>query len=272
LALELAAARTRTMSVAEIAQGLRDPLALLTIGPRSAPVRQQTLRATLDWSYALLTSEEQILLRRLAVFVGGCTLEAAQAVCTDAELAAPQIPDLMDHLVSKSLLVAQHDQETTRFTMSETLRGYLSARLGAAGEVDALRARHRDWCLALTSRVPPELLDPDQATRLRAEEANLRAALHWTMEADQASAAGRLVVGLAPIWLLGGNFAEARALLTAVTQLPSASRVRLRYRWRARGRRCSPTTRGSTRSGRSSLRARSHSPSRSGMSPRRWPH
>jgi non-specific serine/threonine protein kinase len=135
-AIELAAARTHTMSVAQIAQHLTDPL------------------ATIDWSYDVLTESEKTLLRRLAVFSESFTLAAAQTVCTGPELPADQILDLLDHLVSRSLVSTFSDHEVTRFDLLGTLRGYLLARLTAAGEVDALRARHRDWCIALAEHTP----------------------------------------------------------------------------------------------------------------------
>jgi predicted ATPase/DNA-binding CsgD family transcriptional regulator len=223
LAIELAAARTTTMSLAEIADGLSDPLVMLTLGPRTAPTRQQTLRATIDWSYALLTPDEQTLLRRLAVFNGGCTVEAAQVVCTDSALLRAQVPDLVGRLVAKSVLIPVPRREMTRFTMREVLRSYLMERLRAAGEDDAYRTLHRDWCIGLVGRMPPELLDPDEVNRLAGEEDNLRAALHWSIESNQALDAGRLAVGMAPLWLSRGRFAEARSTLTAVSRLSSAA-------------------------------------------------
>ena len=225
------------MSVVEIADHLADPLALLTLAPRTAPARQQTMRAAIDWSYALLTPQEQTLLRRLAVFAGGFTLRAAQLVCSGPDLPPADVVDLLDRLVSKSLLIAVPDEETTRFVQLETVRSYLWQQLVLAGEEDALRARHRDWCLALAERVPAELLDSDQADRLAQEQANLRAALHWTLESDQGAEAARLAIGLTPLWLLRGSFAEGRAQLTAVAQLPSAAAspvlTSLAYSWAA---------------------------------------
>ncbi len=231
LAIELAAVRTRTMSPLEIAGGLSDPLALLTLGPRTAPARQQTLRATIDWTYALLTSQEQTLLRRLAVFSGGCSVEAAQMVCADPELPSEQIPDLFDRLVAKSVLIPLPHPERSRFMMREMLRTYLMERLSAAGEVELLRVRHRDWCIGLVERLPPDLVDPDQANRLAHEQDNLRAALSLTIEADQAQAAGRLAGGMVPLWLSRGRFAEARSTLSAVAQLPSATSSPLQTSW-----------------------------------------
>ena len=198
LAIELAAARTKTMSVAEISTHLADPLALLTLAPRTAPLRQQTLRATIDWSYALLTPEEQTLLRRLAAFNGGFTIEAVKAVCTSPDAPVERILDLLDRLVSKSLVIVDTEAATARYTLLETMRRYLLACLTAAGEEDAMRTRHRDWCIGIAERAIPELFDPDHLAGLADEQDNLRAALHWTLESDQADAAGRLAVGMGP--------------------------------------------------------------------------
>jgi predicted ATPase len=134
------------MSVAEIFEHLEDPLGLLTVAPRTAPARQQTLRTTIDWSYGLLTQDEQMLLRRLAAFNGGFTVEAAKAVCTSQELPPGRVLDLLDRLVSKSLVTVHKGNEPPRYALLETLRRYLFGCLAAASEEDALRARHRDWC------------------------------------------------------------------------------------------------------------------------------
>jgi hypothetical protein len=125
------------------------------------------------------------------------------------------------HILSLLVVVLQ-DQETTRFTMREPLRGYSLQQLDAAGEDDIFHARHREWCLTLAERAPAGRIDADQVERLGAEQANLRAALRWALESDQAAVASRLAVGLAPLWLVRGHFAEGRALLTAAAQLPSA--------------------------------------------------
>jgi predicted ATPase len=119
LAIELAAARTKTMSVTEIFHHLADPLALLPLAPRTAPGRQKTLRATIDWSYGLLTADEQMLLRRLAAFNNGFTLEAARTVCTTQELVPEQVLDLLDRLVSKSLVTVLRGREPTRYVLLE---------------------------------------------------------------------------------------------------------------------------------------------------------
>jgi predicted ATPase/DNA-binding CsgD family transcriptional regulator len=165
LAIELAAARTTTMTLAEIARRLDDPLGLLTGGGRAAPVRQQTLRASLDWSHALLRDPEQRLLRRLAIFGDGFTLEAAEAVCTADDLPVAEVAVLLDRLVAQSLVHATEHDATTRFHLFEAVRQYGLERLGQAGEAACVRERHRDWRLSLARRVASaEVLDPDTDT------------------------------------------------------------------------------------------------------------
>jgi non-specific serine/threonine protein kinase len=228
LAIELAAARATTMTPAEIARRLDNPLSLLTTGPRSAPARQQTLRAAIDWSYQLLTPPEQTLLRRLAVFAGGFTREAATSVCADVELPIAQIDDLLDRLVAQSLLVGLNRQESTRFHLLEMVRQYCWGRLEEAGEVTLLRERHRDWCLGLVAGVAVEsrlglALDAELARRLDPYMDNVRSALSWTIDTGQADAAARLVVALTSACFFHGNFSECRSWASAVLECGAAS-------------------------------------------------
>jgi predicted ATPase/DNA-binding SARP family transcriptional activator len=176
LAIELAAARVKTLTPDEIAARLEDRFALLTTGPRTAEARHRTLRATVDWSHELLSEQERALLRRLAVFEGGWTLEAAEAVCADNE--AADILDLVTRLVDRSLVVADNG----RFGMLETIRAYAAARLTEAGEHDVMRERHARYYTAVAQRIEPALRGPDQGSwlrLLRADDANLRRALEW---------------------------------------------------------------------------------------------
>jgi predicted ATPase/DNA-binding CsgD family transcriptional regulator len=228
LAIELAAARTTTMNVAEIARRLDDPLGLLTLGPRSAPARQKTLRAAIDWSYQLLTEAEQTLLRRLSVFRGGFTREAAAKVCTD--VATPPIPidDLLDRLVGQSLLVSVNQHEHTRFQLLEIVRQYSWNRLEDAAEAKLIQERHRDWCIGLVESAASEsrlglALDAEQAKRLDPELDNVRSALSWTIRRGQADAAARLVVGITSACFYHGNFSECRSWATAVLDCDSTS-------------------------------------------------
>jgi predicted ATPase len=144
LAIELAAARMRTMAVAQLAERLDDRFRLLIDGSRTAVPRHQTLRAAIDWSWELLPDAERVLLRRLAVFTGGATQEAVQRVCADAVVTADQVPDLVAALVDKSLLVVSGD-EIPRYRMLETIKAYGLERLDEAGEREALRRAHATY-------------------------------------------------------------------------------------------------------------------------------
>ncbi|WP_414686287.1 ATP-binding protein, partial [Mycobacterium sp.] len=145
LAIELAAARVRTLSLADIVQSLHDRFRLLTGGSRTAVRRQQTLRASVDWSHALLTDAERILFRRLAVFLGGFDLDAARAVAGADQLQRYQVLDQLTLLVDKSLVVAENTSGPTRYRLLETVRQYAQEKLGESGEADAVRSRHCDY-------------------------------------------------------------------------------------------------------------------------------
>ena len=144
LAIELAAARVRALSLTEIVDSLHDRFRLLTGGSRTAVRRQQTLRASVDWSHALLTETERILFRRLAVFLGGFDLNAASAVAGGDEMQRYQVLDQLTLLVDKSLVIAENNGGRTRYRLLETVRQYALEKLGESGEADAVRARHRD--------------------------------------------------------------------------------------------------------------------------------
>ena len=151
LAIELAAARVRALSLAEILDSLHDRFRLLTGGARTAVRRQQTLRASVDWSHALLTEPERVLFRRLAVFLGGFDLDAAQAVAGGGEVERYQVLDQLTLLVDKSLVVADDSGGRTRYRLLETVRQYALEKLGESGEADAVRSRHRDYYTALAA-------------------------------------------------------------------------------------------------------------------------
>jgi predicted ATPase/class 3 adenylate cyclase len=205
LAIELAAARTRILSVAQLAERLSSRLDLLKAG-RDADPRQQTLRATIEWSYDLLTPEEQTLFARLAVFQGGCTLEAAEEVCA-ADL------DALQSLVDKSLLRFTDE----RFWMLETIREYANERLAERGdEAERLVQRHVQHFLELAETAEPELWAQRTDVwlpRLDTEDANVRAALGWAIGRDEAEAAVRLAAALYPFWEIRARHGEARAWL-----------------------------------------------------------
>jgi non-specific serine/threonine protein kinase len=219
LGIELAASRARSMSLAEIADRLSDPLGLLTVGPRAAPPRQQTLRAAIDWSYALLTEAERTLLRRLSVFSGGCTFDGVASVCGDADGSTNELTVVLDRLVGHSLVVADTRGERTRFSLLEMVRLYCVERVAEAGESDALRERHRDWCLQLVAGSRPEAFDTAEVARLVPELENVRSALRWTVETRQVERAARLALGMTALWHLHGSFSEGRAALSDVFAL-----------------------------------------------------
>lgn len=213
LALELASARANILTVQEIAARLDDRFALLTARRTGRPTRHQTLRATMEWSYALLTVEEQTLLRRLGVFAGGWTLDTATTVCAGAGLAADQALSLLASLVDKSLVIADtvgHAQ--ARYRLLDTIRDYALERLAEAGETDQLRDRHLALLVALAEEAEPKLRGPEQMAwfeRLDAERDNLRAALRWaTTHAPDVGA--RICWALARYWLRRGLFSEGR--------------------------------------------------------------
>jgi predicted ATPase/DNA-binding SARP family transcriptional activator len=187
LAIELAAARVKTMSVKRITANLDDVFGLLTGRSRTALPRQQTLRALIDWSYDLLSEEEQQVFRCLSVFAGGWTLEAAESVCAGNSLESDQILDLLLHLVDKSLVVAETQGTESRYHMLETIRQYAREKLWAAGEGDLMRQRHLAYFVDLAERAEPNLRSFDMVMwvdRLEAELDNIRVALGWAQESD----------------------------------------------------------------------------------------
>jgi predicted ATPase/class 3 adenylate cyclase len=189
LALELAAARARMMSVEQISRRLDDRFRLLTGGARTALPRQQTLRALIDWSYGLLAENERLLLRRLSVFVGGWALEAAEEVCSGDGLEPDDVLDLLTQLVNKSLVVVIETSPSgeTRYRMLETIRQYAREKLLETGGGEAVRDRHLAYCVRLVEQAEPELCRSNQvywSNRLEEEIDNLRIALEWALATD----------------------------------------------------------------------------------------
>lgn len=233
LALELAAARIRYLSPPALLARLEHRLAILTGGPRDLPARQRTLRDTIAWSYDLLTADEQRLFRRLAIFVGGCTEEAARAVCAEAadEDASAPLFDGLVSLLDKSMLRRGEDPGgAARFGMLETIREYALEQLAASGELARLACRHAAYYLALAEQAEPELVHPEQADqpawvrRLEAEHDNLRAALAWAAgpPADAALEL-RLAGALWQFWWVTGSLSEGRRRLAgALARHPDA--------------------------------------------------
>ena len=204
LALELAAARVKSMGVEQLVDRLGDRFALLTRGSRTALQRHQTLRSLIDWSHDLLSEPERVLLRRLAVFAGGWTLDAAEAVCSSAPLAASDVLDLLARLVEKSLVGLDDSAAEPRYRMLETIRQYGAEKLVAAGEADALRSRHlmQGVTFAESLCVPIFVNDSDRRWRARADAEldNLRQAVAWSLESGQPQLGLRLVNQLQRFW------------------------------------------------------------------------
>jgi len=234
LALELAAARLHILSVQDVAARLDDRFRLLTAGNRAALPRHQTLRGVLDWSYAMLSLAEKVLLRRLAVFAGGWTLEGAEAVCVGGPVRADDVLDLLAGLESKSLLTLMNDGESldeeseSRYGLLETVRQYAADHLAANEDLEAIGAAHAAYVLALVERAAPGLRGPRQRRRLdqlEAEHDNIRAALTWSMrehaDDEDRRTALRLCSALGLFWLLHGHLSEGRRWLTlSLSQSP----------------------------------------------------
>ncbi|HET7052341.1 MAG TPA: LuxR C-terminal-related transcriptional regulator [Solirubrobacterales bacterium] len=235
LAIELAAARVRVLGVEQIAAGLANRFRLLTDGARSAMPRQQTLRASVDWSHELLTDDERLLLRRLAVFAGRWTLDAAEEVCADDTPGRLAVIDLLTSLVDKSLVIGEEHGGDVRYRLLETVRQYALDRLAQAGETAALRERHCGFFLARAEQIAPHLERAGQGVWLDAldlDGANLAAALDHAVEHDDDGArALRICVALTVWWKLRGRFALADSAylraLGAAAEEPSPLRARV---------------------------------------------
>ncbi|MDT5387259.1 MAG: hypothetical protein QOE04_900 [Mycobacterium sp.] len=218
LAIELASARVRVMSLTEIRDGLHDRFRLLTGGARTAVRRQQTLRASVDWSHALLTEPERILFARLAVFMGGFDLDAAEVIASDGDVKRFQVLDLLTLLVDKSLVLAESASGRTRYRLLETVRQYALEKLGESGQADAVRARHRDHYTAMAALL--DIPAPTGHERLLewadAEIDNLRAAFTWSRENSETTMASQLASSLQQLWLGRGRVLEGLAWCDAV--------------------------------------------------------
>jgi predicted ATPase len=203
LALELAAARVDALSPAALADRLDDRFRLLRAGSRTAPTRQQTLEATLDWSHELLSDEERTLLRRLAVFSGGFRLEAVEDVCSGDGLETVQVAVLLAELVEKSLVTNEDRAGSRRYRLLETIRSYAAARLVESDERAAVAAQHAAWLVKFVERLDGQL------TGLESEQGNLRVALETLLESDPHEAL-RLTATVWPFWLRRIELREAR--------------------------------------------------------------
>jgi predicted ATPase/class 3 adenylate cyclase/Tfp pilus assembly protein PilF len=215
LAIELAAARVRSLTVEEINSKLDNRFRLLTGGSRTALPRHQTLRALIDWSYDLLTLQEKSLLCRVSVFAGGWTLEAAEAVGIGPDVEYGEVLDLLMSLADKSLVVAEQEHGHTRYRLLETVRQYARDRLLeiGEGESEAVRECHRNYFLAFAETAEPELLGPEQGEwleRLEAEHENLRSGLDWSLTEGNSTEGLRFCGALRRYWLMRGHYTEGR--------------------------------------------------------------
>ena len=217
LAIELAAARVRALSPAEILHSLHDQFRLLTGGARTAVRRQQTLRASVDWSHELLSEPEQVLFRRLAVFFGGFDLDAAQAVASHDPVERYQVLDQLTLLVDKSLVMAEDTRNGTRYRLLETVRQYAQEKLKDSREGHEVRARHRDHYTALAALIHAPT-DVDHERRIdwaESEIDNLRTAFAWSRETADTESALTLASSLQPLWLTRGRIQEGLNWLDA---------------------------------------------------------
>jgi predicted ATPase len=230
LAIELAAARIGMLSAGQLAKRLEDSLKVLSAGERTAEPRHQSLRATLEWSHDLLSDKERVLYRRLCVFAGGWTLEAAEEVCSGEGLEQSEVLDVLSGVADKSLVVAEASPaggDQLRYRMLEPVRQYASEKLGEDQEAQEARRRHAHHYLALAETAEPELWGAEQAEwlwRLRTELGNLQGALWWSLEPGQERARAelrlRLVAALWRFWDVQGFGEGKRWLQTALEKDP----------------------------------------------------
>ncbi|MCW3054406.1 MAG: putative ATPase [Chthonomonadales bacterium] len=232
LALELAAARVRSLSAEQIAERLDDRFRLLTGGSRTALPRQQTLRGLIDWSYQLLNEREKTLLRRLSVFFGGWTLDAAENICADdpedpdVQIEAWEVLDLLDSLVEKSLVLSEEPNQQRRYRLLETIRQYSRERMEESAEATVVRQRHRDALLKFVEETAELLGGPDQVemlNRLEREHDNIRAAQDTCAgDPEGGLLALRFAGALWRFWHIRGHYAEARRRYETALALPAA--------------------------------------------------
>ncbi len=242
LAIELAAARMKLLSPEALLARLGQPLHVLTSGPRDVVARQQTLRNTIEWSYQLLDAQEQQLFRRLSAFVGGCTLEAIEALCTSLGGAVESVLDTVASLADKSLLQRMEQQagQEPRFSMLETIREYALERLAASGETEAARRAHAAYFLRLAEEAEQGMVGPQQAfllERLEQEHDNLREALEWALEkvtdekaAERREIGLRLSAALKEFWMMHGHYREARTFLERALAVSEGTSTSVRAR------------------------------------------
>ena len=233
LAIELAAARVKVLSLEQIAERLDDRFRLLTGGSRTALPRQQTLRALIDWSYQLLSEPERLLFRRLAVFVGGWTLEAAEAVCSGEGIEWVDVLDLLTHLVDKSLVIVDNAGKASRYHRLETIRQYAREKLFETAEAAQIRDQHLDYYLRFAEKAEVEIVNANQVAwlnRLQVEFDNIRAALEWSQEKR---AEDGLRLGSA-IWRFCLRYGYTNEIVEKLNQLLQQPQGTIRTRVRAK--------------------------------------
>jgi len=212
LAIELATARIGALAVEQVAHRLESSLDVLSGASRSAAPRQQTLRATLDWSHELLSETERTFFGRLSVFAGGWTLEAAETVCSGGGIEQVEVLDLLGGLVDKSLVVAKASMDgAVRYRMLEPIRQYATEKLEESDDTDEVKGRHATFFLALAEEAEPELAGPQQnvwVERLEGEHDNIREALSWVLERGEGELALRLGAALWRFWHVRGYLSE----------------------------------------------------------------
>jgi predicted ATPase len=227
LAIELAAARVRVLSVKQISERLDDRFRLLATDSRMAAPRHKTLRATIDWSHDLLADNERVLFRRLSVFAGGFELEAAEQACAGEGIERDDVLDLFSRLVDRSLVVVEERGGTAHYRILETIRQYGEEKLNESTEgAAATKRRHALFFLELAEEAEPHMLGPQQDTwmeRLELEHDNFRAALGWFGECGEAERGLRLAGALGRFWWFRGYFTEGRAWLEEFLELAEAS-------------------------------------------------
>jgi predicted ATPase/DNA-binding CsgD family transcriptional regulator len=228
LAIELAAALVRVLGVEQILERLDDTFALLVGGSRSAPSRQQTMRAAMDWSYGLLTEAERVVFQRLALFVGGWSLDAAEEVCAGGRVDRPEVLGRLTRLVDASLVQVEQRQGEARYRLLEPIRQYAHAQLKASGEVEAVRGQHAAFFLSYAERWETDANygGPGRQAALIAlerEQDNLRATLQWCLEHGEAEKGIGLGRALWTFWVMRGLYTEGRSWLARLAALPAAA-------------------------------------------------
>jgi predicted ATPase/DNA-binding XRE family transcriptional regulator len=226
LAIELAAAKVRVLSIEQITDRLDDRFRLLIGGNRTALARYQTLRATIDWSYNLLTPREQVLLRRLSVFVGGWTLESAESICEGGSVKTEDVLYMLEQLINKSLVIVEEAGQAARYRMLETIRQYAREKLAESGEGKVVRSRHLDFFLAIALRFKHEVHGSQALNwmkRVNTEHDNLREAMNGAGEAGEALSGLRLGAALHYYWLAQGYWGLGRELLERLLARPEAA-------------------------------------------------